>query len=67
MDGTGQSSYATGAAGLFAAHARNEMSTEAMRERRDNLLKAIENGDFEPPYLDVLEELAELNIALGEA
>jgi len=51
---------------LFIEHAAGYYTERALRERRDRILKAIEDRIVEPTK-DVLEELAQINISLGEA
>lgn len=59
--------YRTGSAAIFAIVARAETVTmQGLRLRRDEILLAIEARKVQPT-LDVLRELAEINMALGEA
>lgn len=51
---------------LFIEHAAGHYTERALRERLDRILKAIEDRIVEPTK-DVLEELAQINISLGEA
>lgn len=51
---------------LFLEHAGGKFTERALRERRDRILTAITNKIIQPTQ-EVLEELAEINISLGEA
>lgn len=51
---------------LFISHAGGYRTDRALRERRDEILTAIEKREVEPSR-DLLEELAEINVKLGDA
>lgn len=58
--------YQTGPASLFVLAARESLTDQELRERRERILKGFENRDI-PITADLLAELCEINQALGEA
>lgn len=58
--------YPAGSASLFAATAREGVTEQALRERRDRILNDFHEKRAVPTD-ELLRELYDINIALGEA